>query len=226
MRQQGQAHQCLELGREPSFLLEALLESLHQSGVLQGADDLGGGLENGLVAGTAPGRAACAQGKEAGRLVSAPQVDKEAGRKPLFGELPGQPAAVEQGPQALEGDDRAGSPKGGAEPRHVRVADDVEEFLAQPATGLDGGGALVAPRHDDADVGHRGFAQSLQGRFANFVAASRPPGRHGQGAESGRLRFEVGGGGDLLAHRKQARRLVVVVSQGCQRQVYNDMLAG
>ena len=73
------AHQGFELGGESPFLLQAVFEALHEPRVLECAHQLGGCLEDDLVAGPQPRSVTRPQGEEADRFVPAPQVHQVSG---------------------------------------------------------------------------------------------------------------------------------------------------
>jgi hypothetical protein len=179
--QKRQAHERLELGGEPSLLVQPLFQTLHQPRVLERAYDLRRGLEDDFVAWPAPGRAAGAQCQEPDGLVAAAEVDDEAGRQPFPGKGGARFGAGQELPQALVGYDGPGCLQGLGELRHVGRDHELKELRTQATAGLDLIGLTVlAPGHDDPDIGHGGFAEALEGCFGHFAAGPGAPGGHGQ----------------------------------------------
>ena len=193
LRQEGQAHQPLELSREPPLLLETVFEALHQSGVLEGADDLGGCLEDDRISRPAPGRIARAQGQETDRFVAAAQRNQEARAEAL--------SAMRTGPAHCRWiiEPRFSNPMispglfaGGGDFREIARRGGWSNSSLSPRLASTWRGSPVRPGHDEAAVGHRRLAQALEGRLGDFAPRPCAPRRHRQRAQGGRFRLETG----------------------------------
>src|ERR1035437_7687952 len=79
LRELSQAHEALELGCQSLLLREAALEALQEKRVLEGVGDLGGGLQDYLVAWPRPCGLARAKRQEAPRFIASAQGDDEPG---------------------------------------------------------------------------------------------------------------------------------------------------
>ena len=178
LRQQGQSHQRLELGGEALLLLEAVFEALHQPGVLECADHLGGGLEDDRISRPAPGRIARAQRQKADGLVAAAQRNQEARAETLSREDLAQLTALDHRAKVLQPDDLAGPLESGGDFWEIAGSEDGKHLLAQSATRLDRDGVPFRPGHNDAGVRHGRLAEALEPCLGYFASCPRPPGRH------------------------------------------------